>query len=120
MNFLSFLFGGPLTKAFDLIDKKIQSGTDKEAIKGDIVKEYYKTRPAFMEAGGFYLMLIFVVPLGFWFAAVCFYSVFFCAGCVFPQTWTIAALPQPLKEWSGAIILSIFGVFGVGAMGGRR
>lgn len=31
-------------------------------------------------------------------------------GCAYPQDWTIAALPPPLDEWAGAIIIAIFGV----------
>ena len=60
-----------------------------------------------------WLMLLFAVPLAFWFASVCVYSVFWCAGCAFPQTWTVAALPPPLDEWSAQIVIAIFGVAGI-------
>jgi len=66
-----------------------------------------------MQAGGFVLMMLFAVPLAFWFAAVCIYSVFWCSGCPFPQSWTIAALPPPLDEWSAQIVIAIFGVAGI-------
>ena len=58
-------------------------------------------------------MLIFAAPLGLWFGAVVVYSIFWCGLCVYPQTWTIAALPPPLDEWAGLMIISIFGVVGV-------
>lgn len=71
-----------------------------------------ETRPDFMRAGGFWLMLLFAVPLAFWFSAVVVYSVLWCQGCAYPQAWSIAALPAPLSEWAGVIIVSIFGVVG--------
>jgi hypothetical protein len=46
---------------------------------------------------------------------VCVYSVLFCKGCIFPQTWTVAALPPPLDQWMGAIVGSLF----IGKAGGE-
>ena len=66
-----------------------------------------------MRSGGFVLMLLFSVPLAVWFAAVVVYSILWCAGCAYPQEWTIAALPPPLDAWAGAIVVSIFGVVGL-------
>lgn len=110
---LNFLGGGFLDRALDTVDKKIQSETDKEKIKGEIVKEHYKNRADWMKSGGFVLSLLFAVPLAFWFSSVVVYSVFWCQGCAFPQSWSIAALPAPLDEWAGGIIVSIFGVIGI-------
>lgn len=107
------LGGGLLDRVLDTVDRKVQSETDKEKIKGDIIREAYRSRADWMSAGGFWLCLIFALPLAFWFGSVVVYSVFWCAGCAFPQQWTIAALPPPLDEWAGAIIISIFGVVGV-------
>lgn len=73
----------------------------------------YRSRGAWMQAGGFWLMLAFALPLAFWWGSVLAYSVFWCYGCAFPQEWTIAALPAPLDEWAGMIMISIFGVIGV-------
>ncbi len=124
-----WITGGALDRVLDTVDAKIKSETDKEAIKGEIIREYYRTRAAFMRAGGFWLMMIFAIPLGLWFAAVCVYSIFWCAGCAFPQDWTIAALPPPIgassdgsqQGWAGIIITAIFGVVGVTSIaGGRR
>lgn len=108
-----FLGGGILNRALDTVDRKIAAETDREAIKGDIIKAHYSNRAAYMRAGGFWLMVAFAAPLAFWFTAVVVYSVFWCAGCAFPQGWTIAALPPPLDEWAGVMIVSIFGVVGV-------
>ena len=109
---LNLLGGGLLDRVLDTVDKKVQSETDRDKIKGDIIKEAYRTKADWMRAGGFWLMLGFALPLMFWFAAVVVYSVFWCAGCAYPQAWSIAALPAPLDEWAGLIIVSIFGVIG--------
>jgi hypothetical protein len=111
--FLGWLSGGPLDRVLRTVDKRIDATTDRERIKADIIATHYKTRAGFMQAGGFLLMLLFAAPLAFWFAAVCIYSVFWCAGCAFPQEWTIAALPAPLDQWSAQIVIAIFGVAGV-------
>jgi len=113
------LGSGLLDRALDTVDRKIAAETDRDRIKGDIMREHLRTRPDFMRAGGFWLMLLFALPLAFWFAAVLLYSVFWCQGCAFPQPWTVAALPPPLDEWAGIIILSIFGVVGVDRLRGR-
>ena len=117
MGFLLTIFkwfsSGPLDRILDTVDKKVAAETDREAIKGDIIKSFYANRASYMAAGGFWLMMLFAAPLAFWFASVVVYSVFWCAGCVYPQTWTIAALPAPLDDWAGGMIISIFGVIGV-------
>ncbi|HNB28905.1 MAG TPA: hypothetical protein PLR41_18185 [Alphaproteobacteria bacterium] len=114
---LRFLFGwlgaGPLDRILSTVDKRIAAETDREALKADIIKTHYATRADFMRAGGFWLMLIFALPLGVWFAAVCLYSILWCRLCAYPQTWSIAALPAPLDEWAGLIVMAIFGVIGL-------
>lgn len=110
---LKWLFTGPLDRALSSVDKYVSAQTDRERIKADLTAEYLRTRGDYMRAGGFWLMLIFAAPLAFWFAAVCVYSVFWCANCAYPKAWTIAALPPPLDEWAGLIVVSIFGVIGL-------
>lgn len=111
LGFITKIFtGGFIDRAFDVVDNKIKSETDREKIKGEIVREFYRSRGEWMKGGGFILMLLFAVPLAFWFASVVVYSVFWCSGCAYPQEWTIAALPAPLDDWAGGIIVSIFGV----------
>lgn len=110
---LRWLSGGILDRVLSTVDKRIAAETDREKIKGDIIREHYRTRADFMRAGGFWLMLIFAVPLAFWWGAVLVYSVLWCRGCAWPQEWSVAALPAPLDEWAGLIIMAIFGVLGV-------
>lgn len=110
---LNWLTGGVLDRVLDTVDRRVAAQTDREAIKRDLIVEHYRTRADYMRAGGFWLMLMFALPLAVWWAAVLVYSVLWCAGCAYPQTWTIAALPEPLSEWSGMIIMSIFGVIGI-------
>ncbi len=110
---LRWLSGGILDRVLDTVDRKVQSETDREKIKGEIIKESYRQRADWMRSGGFYLMLLFAVPLSFWHGSVLVYSVFWCQGCAFPQEWTVAALPAPLDDWAATMIVSIFGVIGV-------
>jgi hypothetical protein len=107
------LGGGLLDRALDTVDRKISAETDKEAIKGEIIKTFYANRAAWMKAGGFWLMVMFAAPLAIWFGAVVLYSLLWCADCIYPQSWTIAALPAPLDDWGTTMIVSIFGVIGV-------
>lgn len=113
---LSWMTGGVLDRALSTIDRKIAADTDREKLKADIIMEHYRTRADWMRAGGFWLMLIFAVPLAFWWAAVLLYSVFWCARCAYPVGWSIAALPAPLDQWAGLIVMAIFGVIGLDRM----
>ena len=110
---VGWITSGALDRVLATVDNKIAADTDREKIKAEIIKTHYETRASFMQTGGFWLMVLFAAPLAFWFASVCLYSVFFCADCVFPQTWTIAALPPPLDQWSAQIVIAIFGVAGL-------
>lgn len=112
-SILNWLMGGILDRVLDTVDKRIEAQTDREAVKAEIIKEHYRSRADFMRAGGFWLMLIFAAPLGVWWSAVLVYSVLWCRGCAWPQDWSIAALPPPLDEWAGLIVMAIFGVLGV-------
>lgn len=110
---LKLLGGGFLDRALGVVDRKIAAETDREKIKGDLIKEHYRNRADWMRSGGFVLSLLFAVPLALWFGAVVLYSIFWCQGCAFPQSWHIAALPPPLDEWAGVVVIGIFGVIGV-------
>ena len=123
----SLLTGGGIDRVLQTIDKNIDAQNDRERIKGEIIQSYYATRTSYMRAGGFWLMILFAIPLAFWFGSVCVYSVLWCADCAYPQDWTVAALPPPIgatadgshQGWAGIIITSIFGVVGVSALSGN-
>jgi len=110
---LKVLTGGALSRVLDTVDRRIEGQTDQNRIKGELLQEHLRTRADWMRAGGFWLMVMFAVPLAVWWSAVLVYSVLWCAGCAYPQSWSIAALPGPLDQWAGAIIVAIFGVVGL-------
>lgn len=104
----SWLTAGPLDRIFSTIDKKIAAETDREKLKTDLAAEYVRAKATVLTGRGWWFPALFLFPAGFWFGAVCVYSVFWCKACAFPQEWSIAALPPPLDEWMGAIIASLF------------
>lgn len=104
----SFLMSGPLDRLLQTIDSKVDNDTQREKIKSDTVQAYVSAQAAVLTGRGWWFPLLFLVPAGVWFAAVCVYSVLWCQRCAFPQTWTIAALPAPLDGWMGAIVGSLF------------
>jgi len=118
---LKWLASGPLDRVLDTVDRKVSAETDREAIKGQIIKQHYATRGGWMRAGGFWLMLAFALPLAFWHGMVIYDSALGCADCVLANDWTVAALPPPLGPsadgtetgWAGLMVISIFGVIGV-------
>lgn len=105
---LGWLTGGTLDRILSSVDNKIDNETTREAVKADLVADYMKAQVAILAGRGWWFPLFFIAPLGMWFASVCVYSMLFCARCAFPQSWSIAALPAPLDEWSGMIIGSLF------------
>ena len=110
-----WLTGGTLDRILDTVDTKVNNETERERIKGEVVTEYLKAQATVLTGRGWWFPLLFLVPAGFWFGAVCIYSVLWCRSCAWPQDWTIAALPPPLNEWMGAIAASLF----IGKAGGE-
>jgi hypothetical protein len=107
---LGFLLSliNPLSKVLGTINRSIDGETEREKARLAAIVEFSKAQADMLNGPGKWLLALFIVPLGFWFSAVCIYSVFWCAGCAFPMGWSIAALPKPLDEWSGIIITSLF------------
>lgn len=106
---LKWVFSSGLTRLLATSEKQISAETEREKLKAEIIKTHLQTRPSFMKAGGFLLMLIFAVPLAAWWSRVLLYSMFWCVDCQYPKDWTVAALPPPLDEWAWLIMLAIFG-----------
>lgn len=118
LAFLSFLFKGPLSRALDTVDRRIDAQTDKEKIKADIIQTHIKSQSGFLEAGGFWLIFIGGLPAVFHAGAVYIYSVLWCSTCAFPKDWSIAALPTVYAQHQEIIILTWMG--GLGLMGALR
>ncbi len=115
---LSWLTGGALDRAMASVDRYIDAKTDREAIKADIIKAHMAARGDWLRAGGLWTLLLFAVPTALHYAAVIVYSALWCAGCAFPQDWSIAALPGPMAEWQGWVILASIG--GLSLLGIKR
>lgn len=103
-----WLSAGPLDRILSSIDHKIDNETERERIRSEVVQSYMAEQVKWLSGRAWWFPLFFIAPAGFWFASVCVYSVLWCKGCAFPQDWTIAALPDPLNDWMGAIIASLF------------
>ena len=104
---LSFL-SGPLGRIFDTIDRKIDSETERQRIKTEAVESYVAAQAQVLTGRGWWFPLFFLAPIGLHVAAVSIYSTLWCRGCIWPQDWTIAALPPPFDEWEGVIVTSLF------------
>lgn len=105
---LSWLSSGPLDRIFKTIDTSIDNETERQRVKADLAKSYLTAQVSVLTGRGWWFPLLFLIPAGLWFASVCVYSVLWCKACIFPQTWSIAALPPPLNDWMGAIVGSLF------------
>lgn len=105
---LKWLTGGVLDRILSTVDHTIDNQTEREKVKTEAVKAYVSAQVSIANSRQWWFPLFFLIPAGFWFAAVCIYSVLFCRGCAFPQDWSIAALPPPLDEWMGWIVGSLF------------
>jgi hypothetical protein len=110
---VKLLTGGVLDRVLATVDKKTEAGTERNKLRADVIRAHMQTRGDYMRSGGFVLMLLFAVPLALWHGLVIYDSALGCADCLLANDWTVAALPAPLDEWAGMIVLSIFGVIGV-------
>jgi hypothetical protein len=108
---------------FGLIVKLIEFGIDKwsgtkiqqasseverEKILADVEKNKDQVRGMILSKGSYWFQLFFIIPLAVWFSIVVLYSIFWCKGCMYPQPWSIAALPPPLNDWAGWIVGFLF------------
>jgi hypothetical protein len=105
---LGWLTGGVLDRILTTVDNRVDNETEREKIKTKAVESYVAAHVQIANSRQWFFPLFYLVPGGFWFAAVCVYSVLWCRACAYPQEWTIAALPPPLDEWMGVIIASLF------------
>lgn len=112
MIFLKWVFGlftsGAIDRILNSIDKATDSATERDKARIAALETFARAQVDMTNGPGRWLLALFIVPLGVWFASVIVYSILFCRGCAYPQDWTIAALPAPLDEWAGWIIMSMF------------
>lgn len=105
---LSLFTGGALRRIFATIDNATSNETEREKARLAALEAFVASQQQTWNGRGFWLAAVFVAPLALWWGAVCLYSVFWCARCAYPQPWVIAALPAPLDQWAGWIMMSIF------------
>lgn len=100
-------FGAVFGPMFDIKNQRniMEAGLLKESIQADLELNRMKMQMAAIHNEWWvtrWIMPAFAYPIAFHFGAVVVDSVF-----MFPN-WTIAALPGPMAEWEGQIILSFF------------
>lgn len=79
--------------------------------EADVVKTYYEHRTSWMQAGGFWLLFMFAAPVAVWFNAIVMDSLPYVRDIFGDQQ--VHALPAPLDEWAGWIVLVCIGGAGV-------
>lgn len=102
---LKFFTGDVIGRVFDVVDKNIESKTDREKMKSDVVQTWLRNRVGMP----WYVDFCFIGPLAIYWGFILVYSMIWHSNGLWPQTWDIAALPAPLDQWAGWIILSRFG-----------
>lgn len=89
-------------------EKQASTDVEKEKIRADVEKNKDNLKAAILMNGAWWFQLFFIIPLATWFSGVVLYSLFWCQKCMYPQGWSIAALPPPLDQWAGWIIGFLF------------
>jgi hypothetical protein len=113
-GFLMNLFtGGTLDKILETINKGFSDEVRKEQIKADVTSTWIKAQANLLVGRTWWFQLFFVIPLGAWWSAVIFDSIFRI------PFWDVAALPPPLDDWAAWIITALFIVDGSKAIMGR-
>lgn len=105
--------GGGLEKILDVIEHKMDDETKKEEIKAEVTKTWINAQANLLVGRTWWFQLLFLVPLGIWWAAVIADSV-----CQF-DNWSVAALPSPLDNWAASMIGAVFLIDGGKALVGR-
>src|SRR5690554_3713579 len=108
----SSLTGGSLDSILDTINRHYDSEVEREKVKAEVTKTWINAQANLLVGRTWWFQLFFVVPLGLWWTAVIFDS-------IFGWEHDIAALPSPLDEWAGWIISALFIVDGGKALMGR-
>ena len=110
---LGLFTGGGLEKILDVIEHKMDDETKKEEIKAEVTKTWINAQANLLVGRTWWFQLLFLVPLGVWWAAVIIDSVFQV------QSWSVAELPAPLNDWAASMIGAVFLIDGGKALVGR-
>lgn len=111
-----WLTGGTLEKILDTIDRRMSADVEKEKLKAEVTETWIKAQASLLVGRTWWFQLLFVIPLGVWWASVIIDSI------LISFHWyqhTTAALPAPLDQWAGWIISALFIVDGSKAVLGR-
>ena len=114
---LGWLTGGTLDRILETVDKRMDNETEKEKIKAEVTKTYVQAQANLLVGRTWWFQLLFVVPLGLWWASCAIDSIMISFDW---WTHTTAALPPPLDTWAGLIISALFLVDGSKALIGRN
>lgn len=110
---LKFFTGGSLDSILATVDKYMDDQKTREEVQADVTKTWINAQANLLVGRTWWFQLFFVIPLGFWWSAVIYDSVFQIDG------WNVAALPAPLDSWAGWIVSALFIVDGSKAVIGR-
>ena len=103
------LFGSVASKLADAYKARDNAKTDADRMAADVQIEALRGRLASKDNPGLqWAVAIVAVAMALHIAAVVLVSMIPALG------WTIHALPHPMNEWQGSIILSMFGLAAVG------
>lgn len=122
-SLLSLLSSGILKLVLRAYESRLAATASRDKLSADLAAEEIRAQIAaraeaskvlVAESGSFFSAgrlgrLVFVLPLGLWWAAVCLDSVFHFG-------WKISEVPV-LRDWGGAIVASLFLVDGVKSLG---
>lgn len=103
------LFGGIAKQLAAAYTARENAKTDADRIAADVQIEALRGRLASKDNAGLqWAVAIVAVAMAVHIAAVVLVSMIPALG------WTIHALPYPMNEWQGSIVLSMFGLAAVG------
>lgn len=119
---LAWFSNGVLDRVLALAEARMKAETSRRKVEADLaaeeiraeIKARTEARKVLIAENGYFWSagrlgrLVFVLPLGFWWAAVCLDS-------VFRFGWQVAEVAV-LRDWGGVIVASLFLVDGVKAI----
>jgi hypothetical protein len=104
---LNWLTGSTLDRILQSVDNTVDNETDRQKIRADAVTSYVKEvaelKAQAMQTRVFWwIWALFAAPLGLWWAAINFDS-------IFHFSWNVADLPPSVKPYADQIFTAVFG-----------